>query len=81
MDTAQQIATISAPAFETALRDKARETLATLDSLELQASPVTFTVSDIPVELRRGTTNATLVIAGGMYSLRLPLAWLTAGPT
>jgi hypothetical protein len=79
VDTAQQ-QTIATPAFETALRAKAKEIIDTMGALEAQASPVSFTVQDIPAELAWGDNDARVSIANGAYQWRIPLGWLTAGP-
>jgi hypothetical protein len=78
VDAAQQ-QTISDPAFETAVRAKAKDIINTLDvTLDIEASPVAFTVTGIDVTLIWGENDATVTIAGGAYALRIPVAWLTA---
>lgn len=79
MDPTEQ-ATIAAPAFETALRAKAKEIIDTMGALEAQASPVRFDVQDVPVELAWGDNLARLSVADGAYVWRVPVGWLTAGP-
>jgi hypothetical protein len=79
VDATQQ-QTIADPAFETALRVRAKEIIDTMGALEAQASPVSFTVQDIPAELAWGDNDARISIADGGYQWRIPLAWLTAGP-
>lgn len=79
MDAAQQ-QTIAAATWETEMRAKAREAIATLDSIDVQASPITFTVQGVDVELAWGDNLARLSIGDGSYQLRLPLTWLTAVP-
>lgn len=80
MDAAQQ-QTIVDPAFETALRAKAKEIIETLDvTLDVEAGPVAFTVTGIDVTLSWGPTDAVLTIAGGAYSLRVPAEWITGPP-
>jgi hypothetical protein len=79
MDTAQQ-QTIADPAFETELRARAKEIIDTMGALEAQASPIAFTVQDIPAELAWGDNDARVAIADGAYQWRIPLAWLTTGP-
>lgn len=77
MDATQQ-QTIAAPTWETAMRAKAREAITTLQQIDVEASPISFDVNGIDVELAWGANDARLSIAGGGYQLRLPLAWLTA---
>jgi hypothetical protein len=79
VDITQQ-QTIADPAFETALRAKAKEIIDTMGALEAEASPFRFDVQDIPVELAWGDNLARVSIADDAYQWRLPLAWLTAGP-
>lgn len=79
MDSTQQ-QTIADPAFETALRGKAKEIIDTMGALEAQANPIAFEVNDIPVELAWADNDARLSVAGGAYQWRVPVAWLTAGP-
>jgi hypothetical protein len=79
MDAIQQ-QTIADPAFETALRAKAKEIIDTMGALEAEASPIRFDVQDIPVELAWGDNLARVSIADDAYLWRLPLAWLTVGP-
>jgi hypothetical protein len=79
VDTTQQ-QTIAAPAFETALRAKAKEIIDTMGQLDVQASPITFGVQDIPIELAWGDNDARVSVANGAYQWRVPLSWLTAGP-
>jgi hypothetical protein len=57
MDATQQ-QTIADPAFETALRAKAKEIIDTMGALEAEASPIRFDVQDIPVELAWGDNLA-----------------------
>jgi predicted membrane-bound mannosyltransferase len=68
---------VAQPAWETALRAKARETLAALNTMAVQASPVTFIIEKVPVEFSWTTTEATFDINTGMYALRMPLPWIT----
>lgn len=77
MDAVQQ-QTISAPAWETAMRAKAKEIIDTMGALQAQASPITFDVQDVPVELAWGDNLARLSVADGAYQIRVPVAWLTA---
>lgn len=70
-------AIIAQPAWETALRTKARDTLSTLTTLAIQASPISFTVQNIPVGFSWGTSDAVFDINDGMYTLRMPLSWIT----
>lgn len=68
---------VALPAWETALRAKARETLAALTTMAVQASPVTFIIEKVPVEFSWTATEATFDINSGMYALRMPLSWIT----
>jgi fumarate hydratase class II len=77
VDAVQQ-QTISAPTFETALRAKAKEIIDTMGALEAQASPITFEVQNIPVELAWANNDARVTVVDGAYQLRIPVAWLTA---
>jgi hypothetical protein len=78
MDREQQIKTISAPSWEKGLRTKVKEVLAGLNDLGVDASPVTFVVQDITVHMALASPrDVILEIAEGLYSLRLPVAWLT----
>jgi hypothetical protein len=78
MTREQQITIISAPAWETALRTKIKDVLAGLDKLGVNASPVTFLVQDITVHMALASPRDVIIeIAEGLYSLRLPIAWLT----
>jgi hypothetical protein len=77
MDAAQQ-QTIAAPTWETAMRAKAKEIIDTMGALEAQASPITFDVQDIPVELAWGDNLARVSVAGRAYEMRVPVTWLTA---
>lgn len=79
MDATQQ-QTIATPAFETALRAKAKEIIDTMGQLEAQANPITFDVQDIPIELSWADNDARLSVVNGAYTLRVPVGWLTAGP-
>jgi hypothetical protein len=81
VDRDQQIKIISAPAWETALRTKIKEVLAGLDELGVDASPVTFAVQNIAVHMAVASSRDVIIeIAEGLYSLRLPIAWLTGKP-
>jgi hypothetical protein len=74
----EQIKAISAPSWETELRAKARDVLAGLDQMGVNASPVTFAVQGITVHMARNSTSEVAIeIADGLYALRLPVAWLT----
>jgi hypothetical protein len=77
VDAAQQ-QTISAPAWETAMRAKAKEIIDTMGALQAQASPITFDVQDVPVELAWANNDARVTVVDGAYQLRIPVAWLTA---
>jgi hypothetical protein len=77
VDAAQQ-QIIAAPAWETAMRAKAREAITTLDQIEVEAQPLRFEVQGIPVELTWGENDARVAIAGATYQLRVPVAWITA---
>jgi hypothetical protein len=79
VDAIQQ-QTIATPAFETALRAKAKEIIDTMGALEAEASPIRFDVQDIPVELAWADNDARLSVADGAYQFRVPVGWLTAGP-
>jgi hypothetical protein len=70
-------AIVAQPAWETALRTKARDVLATLNTLAVQASPITFTVQGVRVGFSWGTNDAVFDINDGMYTLRIPLPWVT----
>jgi hypothetical protein len=74
----EQIKIITAAAWEKALRAKVREVLAGLDELGVDASPVTFVVQGITVHMAgQPPHDVILEIAEGVYSLRLPVAWVT----
>jgi hypothetical protein len=77
MDAAQQ-QTIAAPAWETAMRAKAKEIIDTMGTLEAHASPITFDVQGIPIEIAWADNDARVTIVDGAYQLRVPVAWLTA---
>jgi hypothetical protein len=68
---------VAQPAWETALRAKARETLSALTTMAVQASPVTFLVEKVPVEFSWDARDAMFDINAGMYTLQLPLSWIT----
>lgn len=80
MDATQQ-QTIAAPAFETALRAKAKDVIDTMGQLQVEASPITFDVNGIAVELACGENDCRVTIADGTYQLRVPVDWLTSPPT
>jgi hypothetical protein len=62
------------------MRAKAKDVLATLNTLAVQASPITFTVQGIPVGFSWGAADAVFDIHSGIYTLRMPLAWVTGKP-
>jgi hypothetical protein len=71
---------IAQPTFETAMRAKAKDTLAALTTLAVQATPIAFTVQNIPVSFSWGSNIAMFDINDGTYQLRMPLAWVTGKP-
>lgn len=72
--------TVATVDFKNALHNKAQEVLSTLDTLEVQASPITFQVNAIDVAMSWGTRDIHFTIAGDAYDYVIPLAWITATP-
>lgn len=69
---------VTDPGFEIALRAKAKDVLGQLDTMQVQASPLTFTCQDVAVTILWGTRDVEIKIDDG-YDIVMPLAWLT-GP-
>lgn len=76
MDAQQTIATVSPPAFEAAMRQKAKDILSTLANLEVEASPVNFTVDDVTIAMTWGSETIEFNI-GEVFNITLPLPWIT----
>lgn len=74
-------AVIAQPAWETAMRTKARDTVLALNTMAVQASPITFVVQGINVQFSWGDNDARLAIGDGLYSLKMPLSWITGKTT